>query len=56
MDPSLRDLVDEAAPLTEYGWKFRYPGEAGEATRTEAEAAIATARRVYEAVLARTSG
>lgn len=53
IDPSLLDLVDEAAPLTEYGWKFRYPGEASEATRAEAEAALATAGRVYGAVAER---
>jgi HEPN domain-containing protein len=28
LDPSLDGLVDRVAPLTEYAWKFRYPGEA----------------------------
>ena len=53
IDPSLRDLVDRAAPLTEYAWRFRYPGEAHDPTRDEAEAALAVARDVFQAVLAR---
>lgn len=27
LDATLRSIVDRAAPLTEYAWKFRYPGE-----------------------------
>jgi len=53
IDPSLRELVDRAVPLTEYAWKFRYPGEADEPTRQEAQDALAIARDVYEAILAR---
>lgn len=49
--PSLGAIVDEAAPLTEYAWRFRYPGEVEQPGRDEVEAALATARRVYEAVL-----
>ena len=49
--PSLGAVVDEAVPLTEYAWRFRYPGEVEGPGRAEAEAALATARRVYEAVL-----
>jgi len=26
IDSALTDLVDEAVPLTEYAWAFRYPG------------------------------
>lgn len=48
--PSLEALVDEAVPLTEYAWRFRYPGEVEGPGREEVEAALATARRVYEAV------
>jgi HEPN domain-containing protein len=53
IDPSLRDLVDRAAPLTEYARRFRYPGEAHDPTRGEAESALAVARDVLQAVLAR---
>lgn len=27
LDATLRPFVDRAVPLTEYAWKFRYPGE-----------------------------
>jgi HEPN domain-containing protein len=53
VDSTLEALADQAAPLTEYAWKFRYPGESEEATREEAEQALATARHVYEAILTR---
>ncbi len=43
----------EAAPLTEYAWKFRYPGDIGERLHTDAEQALETARNVFEAVLDR---
>jgi len=53
VDSTLETLADQAAPLTEYAWKFRYPSESEEATREEAEQALATARHVYEAILTR---
>jgi HEPN domain-containing protein len=53
LDGGLAELIDEAVPLSEYAWKFRYPGDAAEPTREEAERAIAVARRVVGAVEAR---
>jgi hypothetical protein len=53
LDATLKAVVDQAAPLTEFAWKFRYPGEADEPAREEAEQALAVARNAYEAVLAR---
>jgi HEPN domain-containing protein len=53
LDSSLRSLVDRAVPLTEYAWKFRYPGEHEEVTRDEAERALVIATEAFEAVLAR---
>jgi len=53
LDSALRPLVDQAVPLTEYAWKFRYPGEHEGATRDESERALVIAREVFEAVLAR---
>ena len=53
LDATLQPVADEAAPLTEFAWKFRYPGEATEPDRTEAEAAVAAARNVYDAVVSR---
>lgn len=52
-DATLGPLADQAAPLTEYAWKFRHPGEPEEPTREEAEWALATAQKVYEAVISR---
>ncbi len=45
--------MDRAAPLTEYAWKFRYPGEREGPSREEAERALAIAREVFEEVLTR---
>jgi HEPN domain-containing protein len=39
LQPDLEPLLREAAPLTEYAWKFRYPGEAEEPALEEADAA-----------------
>ncbi len=52
-DPTLKDLIDRAVPLTEYAWKFRYPGAPDAPVPEEAEEALAAARGVYEAVLNR---
>ena len=53
LDSTLRSLVDTAAPLTEYAWMFRYPGEREGPTRDEAERALAIARETVQAILAR---
>ncbi|HSB79665.1 MAG TPA: HEPN domain-containing protein [Candidatus Methylomirabilis sp.] len=53
VDSTLEPLLRRAAPLTEYAWKYRYPGEMEEASRGEAEESLALARQVYDAVLAR---
>jgi len=53
IDPSLDALLRRAAPLTEYAWKFRYPGDPEEATAEEAADALATAREVCDAVVRR---
>ena len=52
-DESLRVVADRASPLSEYAWKFRYPGEVDEPERAEAEAALAAAQSIYEAILTR---
>ena len=53
IDASLRVVADRASPLSEYAWKFRYPGEVDEPERAEAEAALAAAQSIYEAILTR---
>jgi HEPN domain-containing protein len=50
-EPSLRQIVDRAVPLTEYAWKFRYPGEMDEPTAIDAQAALATAHAAYQSIL-----
>jgi hypothetical protein len=42
-----------AASLTQYAWRFRYPGEPQEPSVEEAERAIALAREAYQAVVSR---
>ena len=53
LDPSLDGLIDRAAPLTEYAWKFRYPGEVEPPIQEDATGALELAREVYEAILMR---
>jgi len=47
IEPGLAELVDAAAPLTEFAWRFRYPGVAGDPSREEAGDALAVARLLY---------
>ncbi|WP_447972362.1 HEPN domain-containing protein [Nitrospira sp. Kam-Ns4a] len=56
LDSTLTEVVTAAIDLTPYAWRFRYPGESEEPSREEAERALALAREVYEAVLARLPG
>ena len=51
IEGSLEPLLRQAAVLTEYAWKFRYPGYAEEPELAEADEAVALARAVCQAVL-----
>lgn len=42
-----------SAELSEYAWKYRYPGEPGEPDETETREALDLAREVHDAILAR---
>lgn len=53
LDPTLKELIDRAVPLTEYAWKFRYPGEPEEPSHDEATGALALAREISDAIMAR---
>jgi HEPN domain-containing protein len=53
IDPGLGPLVDAAAPLTEFAWKFRYPGDGSDPTREEAGLALSVARKLVVLVRAR---
>ncbi|MGH9163731.1 MAG: HEPN domain-containing protein [Vicinamibacteraceae bacterium] len=53
-DSSPKAIIDRAVPLTEYAWRFRYPGETETVDEPEARQALKTdAQDVYDAVLAR---
>jgi HEPN domain-containing protein len=49
----LTDIMHRAASLTAYAWRFRYPGEPEPASPGEVEVALALAREVLDAILAR---
>ncbi len=51
--PGLEPLLRKAAPLTEYAWKFRYPGDLEEPSTSEAREALALAREVLETIRSR---
>jgi HEPN domain-containing protein len=51
--PDLEPVLRSSAPLTEYAWKFRYPGDPDEPTLGEVTEALRVARDVYEAIAAR---
>jgi len=53
IDSTLEPLLRRAAPLTEFAWKYRYPGEAEEPSQEMAEEAFGLAREIYQAVCAR---
>ena len=53
VDPALTALVDEAVPLTEYAWAFRYPGAVPAPSMEEARSALDLALRIARAIGAR---
>ncbi len=54
IDPTFKGLVDEASPLTEYAWAFRYPGQLPTLPLAEAREALKSSRTVFQAVIDRT--
>lgn len=50
--PTLAPLLKRAVILTEYAWRFRYPGDVEEPTPDELPEALALARQIYDDVLA----
>ena len=53
IDSALTDLVDEAVPLTEYAWAFRYPGAPPIPSERESQAALDLAIRLASAIAVR---
>jgi HEPN domain-containing protein len=53
VDPRLESSLRAAAVLTEYAWKYRYPGRPEEPSQSEASEALRIAKEVAQAVLSR---
>jgi HEPN domain-containing protein len=51
LEPELAPLLERAAPLTTYAWKFRYPGPPEDPSEEEARDALAIAREVVAVLL-----
>lgn len=51
IEPTLAPLMRTASLMTEFAWRFRYPGEQESVSRADALQAIETAERVLEAIL-----
>ncbi|MBM3470065.1 MAG: HEPN domain-containing protein [Armatimonadetes bacterium] len=51
--PELEPVLRRTAWLTEYAWKYRYPGEPDLPSREETEEALGTAKEAYEALISR---
>lgn len=53
VDTAFGGWAERMNKLTEYAWKFRYPGEPYEPSVEDAQQALTLAREAYDAVLAR---
>jgi HEPN domain-containing protein len=53
VDPTLEPHLRDTAPLTEYAWRYRYPGEPSEPEESEVRQALDKARAVVSLVLGR---
>jgi len=53
IDPGLDAVCSRAEVLTPFAWQFRYPDEPSSPSMQEAGEALALAREVYDAILAR---
>jgi len=51
--PDLEPVLSWAAPLTEYAWRFRYPGDPEEPAVDEVRLALLIAQEALEAILAK---
>jgi HEPN domain-containing protein len=53
LDASLRSIAEQAAELSQYAWRFRYPGEPYEPTPEEVQQALRFAQATYRSILDR---
>ena len=51
LEPSLADLMRSASLMTEFAWRFRYPGELATVSQEDAMRALDTAESVLVAVV-----
>jgi HEPN domain-containing protein len=51
LEPSLTELMKRASLMTEFAWRFRYPGEQASASWDDATDAIDTAAAVLDAIM-----
>jgi len=54
LDDTLEAVLRRAAPLTEYAWKYRYPGDVDAPSADTAHEAVALAREIVQQVSSRT--
>lgn len=50
VDPTLEPLLRRAGELTEFAWRFRYPGVPESLSSEEAMEALSVAREVYDRI------
>ena len=53
VDSTLKALIDQGVPLTQYAWEFRYPGDIEEPAQEESEEALQVAQTIYQEILKR---
>lgn len=53
IDDTLEPLLRRAALLTDYAWRYRYPGEPFEPAEDDAKGALRLSQEVYEAIVSR---
>jgi len=54
LDAALKEIIDEAVPLPEFAWAFRYPGNPPPPSLDEVSEALSIANELYAAIRART--
>jgi HEPN domain-containing protein len=53
IDPSLEQIVEQAATLSDYAWMYRYPGGPEEPTREETSEALSITHTLSQAIIER---
>jgi HEPN domain-containing protein len=53
IEATLESVLRPAAPLTEYAWRYRYPGEPFAPPRDEVQVALGLARETVKALIDR---